>query len=91
MVFQKREIDQFVSKGYVVLRDGFSREVAERCCDLVWRESRSWDQCTSFSQPMIQKIFNRAPFDEIMNPGLVSALDETVGAGRWLEPAGYGW
>jgi hypothetical protein len=35
MVFQKREIDQFVSKRYVVLRGGFSREVAERSCDLV--------------------------------------------------------
>jgi hypothetical protein len=39
----------------------------------------------------IQKIFNCAPFDEIINPRLVTALDETVGAGRWLEPPGYGW
>lgn len=93
MVFEKREIDQFVAEGYVVLRAGFSREVAERCCHFVWREARAWDQCTSYSQPMIQiqKIFHCPPFDEIMNPRLATALDEIVGAGRWHEPPGYGW
>jgi hypothetical protein len=35
MVFHKQEIDQFITDGYVVLRGGFSKEVAEQCCDFV--------------------------------------------------------
>jgi phytanoyl-CoA dioxygenase PhyH len=93
MVFDDSETEHFISDGYVVLRRAFSREVAEECREFVWKQVRLWEQCTTYSQPMVQvqKGFGRAPFDRIMNARLASGLDQIVGANRWRAPEVYGW
>ena len=87
------EIERFISQGFVVVRGGFSRNLAAECRDFVWQQVRLWDRCTTYGQPMvqIQKVFNRPPFDKIMNDRLRSALDALVGPRNWREPPGYGW
>lgn len=93
MAFVNSEIERFISEGFVVLRGGFSRNLAAGCRDFVWEQVRLWDQCTTYGQPMvqIQKVYNCSPFDKIMNDRLRSALDVLVGPGNWREPPGYGW
>jgi hypothetical protein len=93
MVFNDSEIEQFISDGYVVLRGAFSRDLAEECREYVWRQVPSWDECTTYGQPMVQirKGFGCAPFDRIMNDRLSEGLDQLVGANRWRAPQLYGW
>jgi hypothetical protein len=93
MVFNDSEIQQFVSDGYVVLRSAFSRDLGEECREYVWRQVLSWDECTTYGQPMVQlqKGFGCAPFDRIMNERLAAGLDQIVGVNRWVAPQVYGW
>jgi hypothetical protein len=93
MVFSTSEIEQFISDGYVILRRAFSRELAAECRDFVWNQVPSWDECTTYGQPMIQirKGFLCPPFDRIMNARIASALDDLVGVNRWRAPQAYGW
>jgi hypothetical protein len=93
MVFTDSEIEQFIRDGYVVVRGGFSSEIAAECRHFIWNQVPLWDHCTTYRQPMvqIQKVFNSPPFDRIMNERLKSAVDEVVGVDRWLPPPGYGW
>jgi hypothetical protein len=72
MVFNDSEIEQIISDGYVVLRAAFSRDLAEECREFVWRQVPSWDECTTYGQPMMQlrKGVGCAPFDRIMNDRL---------------------
>ncbi len=94
MTFTQPNIDQFLTNGYVVLRDGFSRAVAEAGRTFIWnRIGETWEGCQTSGQPMIhlQRNFKGAPFDQIMNPRLTQAIDELLGAGRWRFDEGYGW
>jgi hypothetical protein len=93
MIFEDSEIKQFISEGFVVLREAFSREVAEECRKFVWNQVPLWEDCTTYGQPMVQirKGFGYAPFDQIMNVRLASGWDEIVGVGRWRGPQVYGW
>lgn len=94
MVFDNSQVDQFLSRGYVVLRDAFPRAVAEAGCRFVWdRILQSWDNCFTFGQPMIhlRQNFKTPPFDGVMNPRLAGAIDALAGEGRWIFDTGYGW
>lgn len=93
MVFNDSEIEQFISEGYVVLRRAFSRASAEECRKFIWNQVPSWDDCTTYGQPMvqIQKGFGCAPFNRIMNERLASGWDQLVGVDRWRGPQVYGW
>lgn len=94
MVFAPFEIEHFLSNGWTVLRDGFQRSVAERCCDFIWsRVGRSWDNCSTSGQPMIhlRQNFAEAPFDSVPNPRLNAAFDQLLGPGRWRFDSGFGW
>jgi hypothetical protein len=93
MVFNDSEIEQFISDGYVVLRGAFSRDLAEECREYVWRQVPSWDECTTYGQPMVQirKGFGCTPFDRIMNERIAAGLDQVVGVNRWRAPQVYGW
>jgi hypothetical protein len=93
MIFDDSDIGQFISDGYVVLRGAFSRDLAAECREFVWSQIPSWDECTTYGQPMVQlrKGFGCAPFDRIMNDRLSEGLDQIVGANRWRAPQLYGW
>jgi Phytanoyl-CoA dioxygenase (PhyH) len=93
MVFDDSDIGQFISDGYVVLRGAFSQDLAEECREYVWGQVPSWDECTTYGQPMVQlrKGFGCAPFDRIMNDRLGEGLDQVVGTNRWRAPQVYGW
>ncbi len=94
MVFSGAEIEQFMSEGFVVLREGFSRDVAAAGRTFIWdRIGFSWKDCTTSGQPMIhlRRNFREAPFDRVMNPRVAAALDQLMGAGRWIFDGSFGW
>jgi hypothetical protein len=59
------EIHQFIEQGYVVVREVFSRELAERIIPMVWAEVNI-DRSDSSTWPspmvMLKKVLEKPPF-----------------------------
>jgi hypothetical protein len=91
--FSKAEIDQFQTDGLVMLRGGFSREIAAECREFVWREVLSWRNCSTDGQPMVhvQRSFSGEPFDGIIGDRLRVAIDQVAGVGRAIVHESFGW
>ena len=61
------EIRQFIELGYVVVREVFTRELAEECV-MVWAElDIDPNDSSTWSSPlvMLKKVLERPPFPEI--------------------------
>jgi Phytanoyl-CoA dioxygenase (PhyH) len=94
MIFSEAEIERFMTDGYVVLRRGFSREVAAEGRAFVWwKLALPPDDPAAWHQRMIhvREPFSNDPFDRILNPRLVEALDQIMGAGRAMIHDHFGW
>ena len=39
----------------------------------------------------LRRNFREAPFDRVMNPRVAAALDQLMGAGRWIFDGSFGW
>jgi uncharacterized protein (DUF433 family) len=93
VVFSKTELTQFCVDGFVILRAGFSRDVAAECRDFVWNEILKWRNCGTGGQPMVHLRRNLCggPFDQVMNGRLRSAIEELTGTGRAIIHESFGW
>lgn len=94
MVFSDTQVEQFMSDGFLVLREAFPRDVALAGRAFIWdRIGSSWEDCATSGQPMIhlRKGFREPPFDRVMNPRLTAAFDHLMGAGRWIFDGLFGW
>lgn len=91
MVFSKAELEQFITDGFVTLRGGFPRELAETSRRFVWDYILSWKKCTSSGQPMVQILrgFHEPPFDQVLTRRMCDAFDEIAGLGRWIGSGPY--
>lgn len=91
--FSAAKIEQFEIDGLVMLRGGFSREVAAECREFVWREILSWRNCITASQPMVhvQRSFSGGPFDGVIGDRLRAAIDQLTGPGRAIVHDSFGW
>jgi hypothetical protein len=86
-------IEQFVTDGFVKLEEAFSREIASACRDILWRDLKlSPDHQEEWTQPVIRLgMYADAPFRTAASSPLLSeALDQLVGAGRWIPPQALG-
>jgi hypothetical protein len=91
----RNEIDQFIERGFVMLRDAFSRAAARRVRDDVWKrmelreeEPSGWNR----SMVHVRTPFGGPPYDEIFTPRLHGAFDDLMGAGGWKNlDTGLGW
>jgi hypothetical protein len=80
------QIEQFVADGFIRLEYAVSREQAEACSDLLWRQiGLSPDDPAGWTQPVIRLPGSaEPPFREAANtPVLHRAFDQLVGEGRW--------
>jgi Phytanoyl-CoA dioxygenase (PhyH) len=81
------QIEHFVERGYVRLDEAFPRSVAERGCEILWRDTGCdpLDRST-WTRPVIWLWdYDQEPFRQAVNmPRLHSAFDQLVGKGRWL-------
>lgn len=87
------QIDAFVADGFARIDDAFSRDIAEQCLEILWKDtgvdrqdSRTW------TKPVIRLGGHaQQPFRDAANsPVLTAAYDQLVGPGRWLAPGGLG-
>ncbi|NIJ54338.1 phytanoyl-CoA dioxygenase family protein [Dyadobacter arcticus] len=80
-------VQNFIQKGYLRLDNAFSKEVAERGCSLLWKDTGcNPDDPATWTKPVIRLgEYAQEPFREAANaPLLHAAFDELVGAGKWL-------
>lgn len=85
----RRQAEQFVTDGYVVIPEVFPRETAERLLPLVWerlpedREDRStWQRAGT----VLEEIIEGPAVEEMFTRRYVDALDDLLGEGRWRGP-----
>jgi hypothetical protein len=94
MIFEEPELDQFIRDGYVLLRNGFSPDLAAEGRAFILNElglSPGEDPASNETMIHIQQAFTAAPFDRILNSRIVSAVDELTGEGRAHVIPYYGW
>lgn len=81
------EIRQFVEHGYVKIDAAFSRELAENCRSILWRDT-GCDEAkpSTWTKPVIRLgMYSDEPFARAANtPILHEAFDQLVGPARWL-------
>lgn len=91
--FTDEDSRQFIEEGYIVLREAFSRELAERLIPMVWSQLKLDPEDTStWPGPMVmlRKVFEEEPFPQVYTPRYYSAVDFLCGAGRWRASKGVG-
>ena len=87
------EVHQFIEQGYLVVREVFSRELAERIIPMVWAELDidPGDRST-WASPMVmlKKVLEKPPFPQIHAERYLGAVDDLCGQGRWHATTGVG-
>jgi Phytanoyl-CoA dioxygenase (PhyH) len=93
VTFSEKELDQFRADGFVILRDGFAREIATECREFVWKEILSWRDCSTSGQPFVhvRRNLSGPPFDRVLNRRLREAIDQLTGPGRAVVHESFGW
>lgn len=92
--FSDAEIEQFIHDGYVILRNGFSSDLAAACRDHVWAQSGvDRNDPSTWAEPIIhlQDTFRDGPFAGILNDRIGAAVDQLAGEGRAYLHDFFGW
>lgn len=93
LALSQAEIERFVRDGLVKLEGAFSSATAAACRDILWRDLKlSPDTPEDWKEPVMRLgMYADPPFREAVNsPRLHAALDQLVGAGRWIPPQALG-
>jgi hypothetical protein len=88
------EIEQFIESGYAIVRQAFPAELAAEIRALVWKEiNLDPDDRSTWKQPTVhlKKFLTGMPFEAVYTPRLRAAIDEVLGAERWILPNRSGW
>ncbi len=89
----KREIDQFLERGFVSIEGAFPRALADRCRAQLWRDTGcDPDDRSTWTKPVIRLgMYGQPEFREAANTEpLGQAYDQLVGPGRWQPPGALG-
>lgn len=93
MTLTASQIEQFIHDGFVKLEGAFPRASAEACCNILWRDlGLPRDRPDQWQEPVMRLgMYADPPFVEAASSArLHSALDQLVGAGRWVRPQALG-
>lgn len=88
------EIEQFIEKGYVVVRNAFPRELATAILPWVWEQmSLSPTDRAAWTKPSIhiKTFYQGGLFEQVYTDRLRAAVDDLLGEGRWIVPNRSGW
>lgn len=83
----------FIEDGFIRVEGAFSRELAERCRDIIWRdlEADPGDPATWPYPVAARPYYTQEPFVAAANTDrLHEAFDALVGPGRWEPQTGLG-
>jgi Phytanoyl-CoA dioxygenase (PhyH) len=88
------EIDNFVDRGWTVLRGAFPRSVAEAVldalslkCDCDLRDPKAWTRPSIW----LREAYAGSPWMDAVTPRFAAAMDQLAGAGRWAPHTAMGW
>jgi hypothetical protein len=88
------QVDEFMDRGYVVLRHAFSSVVATRIRTAIWQKlGLDPNDKSGWTKPLvhIQECFWGAPFSGCVTGRFKGAIDDLLGAGRWKPMEHMGW
>ncbi|MEA5448313.1 phytanoyl-CoA dioxygenase family protein [Leptolyngbya sp. CCNP1308] len=80
------DIEQFITNGYVRVEQGFSRELADTCRDMLWADTGcDPGDRTTWQKPVVWLgDYTQAPFVQAANgPNLHAMFDQLAGSGQW--------
>jgi hypothetical protein len=89
----EEELGQFLEQGYIVVREVFSRAVAEQIIPLVWAKlDIARDDPSTWTGPrvMLRQVLNQRPIPKIHSRRYVQAVADLCGRGRWYAHTGAG-
>lgn len=84
---------RFLDDGFVHLEHAFTRELADQCRDVLWRDSGcARDDASTWTRPVVRLgDYAQAPFRDAANtPALHAAFDALVGPDRWAPRTSLG-
>jgi hypothetical protein len=88
MVLSNHDKDQFLTRGYVVLEDCFSQEVAKSWCDRA--QERLNRECQEVRVPKVDRVYlqttTRVPIPDL-SPKVWEAICELLGGERRIQPS----
>lgn len=87
ILLSKQEITQFIQDGFVRIDKAFSRHIADKALDILWKDlpcDRSDPK--SWKEPVIRLgMYSQQPFIESVNsPRLYAIFDQLIGEGKWI-------
>lgn len=86
-ILSQRQIEQFITEGFVRIDNAFSKEIADAALDILWKDI-PFDRSDpgSWTQPVVRLgMYTQQPFiDSVNTPRLHIAFDQLIGAGRWI-------
>ena len=87
------EIHQFIDAGFVKIDNAFPKDVAEQCCEILWKDSGcDPNDPTTWTKPVVRLgDYGQEPFRIAANTEkLHGAYDQLVGTGRWFPRGSLG-
>ncbi|MCQ9134678.1 phytanoyl-CoA dioxygenase family protein [Streptomyces hilarionis] len=88
------QVDEFIERGWTVLRNAFSSAVAEAVRrDLGERIGIDLDRPEQWTRPQVwlKKTMTEPPYTDALSERFRSAVDQLVGPGRWEMTREMGW
>ncbi len=89
----KDQVQQFIEEGFVKVEGAFSKDVAARAREILWRDTGcDPNDKSTWTRPVVRLgDYAHAPFAEAANtPRLHAAFDQLVGEGRWVPRGSLG-
>jgi hypothetical protein len=93
-VLGRSQVEQFVEKGYTVLKDAFPRSVAAEVRKCIWKKLKlSPEEPSSWTKPVIhiRRNFKTKPYTDAFTPRVLGAFDDLMGENRWVRQMILGW
>jgi hypothetical protein len=83
----KKNVEQFVTNGFIRIDNAFSPEIAKEVVDILWKDipfERS--NPDSWTEPVVRLgMYTQKPFiDSVNTPKLYSAFNQLIGADKWI-------
>jgi hypothetical protein len=89
----QEDINRFMDDGYLVVKNVFSSELAEKINLMVWeRLIEKPDDPTTWKKPLVwlREVFKNEIVDQIHTKKYFDAIDDLCGEGRWFAHNGAG-